>query len=113
MGAKAKPSPVAFGEGFAASGSQDWLCTLSVMNQPLVVVDVSAVPVGQRNHTLRETAFAMGHAGASNHEILAALSGMSDAMNKYTDANLYEKWTRLLGFVREVRRAGIQAKQRE
>jgi hypothetical protein len=65
------------------------------------------VPKGQRNQTLRDTAFELGRAGATNHQILAELSVMSESMGKYTDRNLYEKWTRLLGMVREVRRAGI------
>lgn len=67
------------------------------------------VPKGQRNQALRDAAFQMGRAGATNHQILARLSVMSEQMGKYTDRNLFEKWTRLLGMVREVRRAGILA----
>jgi hypothetical protein len=33
---------------------------------------------------------------------------LAEAWGKYTDRNLFEKWTRLLGIVREVRAAGIQ-----
>lgn len=69
--------------------------------------DVLSVPRGQRNRKLRDTAFELGRAGATNHQILAELSIMSEAMGKYTERNLYEKWTRLLAMVREVRRAGI------
>jgi hypothetical protein len=75
-------------------------------------VDPSAVPTGQRNQVLRDTAFEIGRAGATNHEILACLSEMSEQMNKYTDRNLFEKWTRLLGMVREVRSAGITTDRR-
>lgn len=80
------------------------------MSLPQEIHDAAAaaqVPKGQRNWTLRETAFAMAREGATNHEILARLSVLSEAMDKYTDANLYQKWTRLLGMVREVRKAGI------
>ncbi|MGB3443854.1 MAG: hypothetical protein WBA97_34385 [Actinophytocola sp.] len=66
-------------------------------------------PTGQRNQTLRDIAFEMAREGASNHQILARLAHASDAMGKYTDANLYRKWTRLLGMIREVRRAGIES----
>lgn len=66
------------------------------------------VPKGLRNQALRDAAFQMGREGATNHEILARLSVMSEQMGKYTDRNLFEKWTRLLGMVREVRRAGIR-----
>lgn len=50
------------------------------------------VPKGLRNQALRDAAFQM----------------MSEQMGKYTDRNLFEKWTRLLAMVREVRRAGIR-----
>lgn len=71
-------------------------------------IDYVNVPKGKRNQTLRDAAFAMGRQGYSNHEILSNLSWMSEQMGKFTDANLYEKWTRLLGFVRQVRDAGIK-----
>lgn len=71
------------------------------------------VPKGQRNQALRDTAFEMGRAGATNHQILARISVMSEQMGKYTDRNLFEKWTRLLGMVREVRRAGISPQTAE
>lgn len=68
----------------------------------------ASVPKGLRNQALRDAAFQMGREGATNHEILARLSVMSEQMGKYTDRNLFEKWTRLLAMVREVRRAGIR-----
>lgn len=75
----------------------------------MAALDAQDVPKGQRNQALRDTAFEMGRAGATNHQILARLSVMSEQMGKYTDRNLFQKWTRLLGMVREVRRAGILA----
>lgn len=65
-------------------------------------------PVGQRNAALRQRGFDMARAGATNHQILAELSELSERWGKYTDRNLHEKWTRLLGVVREIRSAGIR-----
>jgi len=71
-----------------------------------VVPDIP--PVGTRHAVIRELGFSLARQGASNHEILAAMSALAEQCGKYTDEkNLFEKWTRLLGIIREIRQAGI------
>lgn len=71
-------------------------------------------PVGERNATIRDLELELGRKGASNHEIFAAMSALAEQCGKYSDeTNLYEKWTRLLGIIREIRAAGIQVQSTE
>ena len=70
-------------------------------------------PKGQRRNAIRDVAFTVAHEGATNHELIMLMEAHADAWGVLPRSNLFERYTRLLRIVREIRASGIAPRSPE
>lgn len=79
---------------------------------PIEIVKLAqqrSIAKGDRTSTLREIAFSLAKAGATNNEICNALSVCADRWGTWPN-NAYQKWKWILKLIQEIREAGYDAR---